>query len=310
MTTEARGILFIGDPHLASRVPGFRRDDYARAVLAKLRWSLDYARNNHLVPAILGDIFHYPRDNANWLLGELIGLLAGRDVLTIFGNHDYNDSTLGPDDSFAVIDAANVWRRVDLVPWRGTIAGRAVVVGGTSHGDPLPKSFDRPAPNAVVLWMTHHDIRVPGYEEAARINPKHIPGVDLVINGHIHRNLDDVDASGTIFKTPGNIARVNRSDASEAHVPSVLQVLITPDAINTQRIPVPHEPFSTVFYEAVADTAPAEGLSSFVSGLAELQSRATSRGEGLLDFLARNTSQLDQPVKAMIDDLAKEVLGG
>ena len=29
------GLLFIGDPHLASRVPGFRKDDYPRTILAK-----------------------------------------------------------------------------------------------------------------------------------------------------------------------------------------------------------------------------------------------------------------------------------
>ncbi|MFZ4575481.1 MAG: metallophosphoesterase family protein [Phycisphaerales bacterium] len=310
MSDAFRGVLFIGDPHLASRVPGFRRDDYGRAVLGKLRWALDYARDQRLVPAILGDVFHYPRDNANWLLGELIGLLAGRGVLTIFGNHDYNDGTLGPDDSFAVIDASGVWRRVDLVPWRGVIAGREVVVGGTSHGEPIVKSFERPSADALVLWMTHHDIRVPGYEEAARVNPKDIPGVDLVINGHIHRSLEDVRAGSTVFKTPGNIARVNRSDASESHVPSVLEVIVRADGVDLRRIPVPHEPFATVFYEVVADSVPAEGVSSFVTGLAELQARATSRGEGLIEFLARNTSELEEPVKSMIDDLAKEVLGG
>ena len=28
MATDYRGILFIGDPHLASQVPGFRKDDF------------------------------------------------------------------------------------------------------------------------------------------------------------------------------------------------------------------------------------------------------------------------------------------
>ena len=39
---ELTGILFIGDPHLASRAPGFRKDDYPRAILKKLQWSLGY----------------------------------------------------------------------------------------------------------------------------------------------------------------------------------------------------------------------------------------------------------------------------
>ncbi len=62
------GLLCIGDPHLASRVPGFRRDDYPNTVLNKLRWSLDYANQNALLPVLLGDLFHRPRDNANSLV--------------------------------------------------------------------------------------------------------------------------------------------------------------------------------------------------------------------------------------------------
>ena len=33
---EYEGLLFVGDPHLASRVPGFRKDDYPRVALEKL----------------------------------------------------------------------------------------------------------------------------------------------------------------------------------------------------------------------------------------------------------------------------------
>lgn len=30
---EVQGLLFIGDPHLEARVPGFRKDDYPQVVL-------------------------------------------------------------------------------------------------------------------------------------------------------------------------------------------------------------------------------------------------------------------------------------
>src|SRR5688500_5680347 len=56
------GLLCIGDPHLASRAPGFRKDDYPRNILAKLEWAMNYAETNELLPVILGDLFHYPRD--------------------------------------------------------------------------------------------------------------------------------------------------------------------------------------------------------------------------------------------------------
>src|SRR5437868_3468302 len=69
---EFTGLLCIGDPHLASRVPGFRKDDYPRAILDKLTWAMNYARENRLLPTLLGDLFHWPRDNATRLLVQLL----------------------------------------------------------------------------------------------------------------------------------------------------------------------------------------------------------------------------------------------
>src|SRR3954454_19887402 len=127
---EYRGILFIGDPHLASRVPGYRRDDYPRAILRKLGWCFDYAKKNRLLPAILRDLFHWPRENANWLMAELLSLLALLDgeVIAIYGNHDVATNELSDDDSLQVVIRA---QRLTLVgpdkPWQGTVGGRRVI---------------------------------------------------------------------------------------------------------------------------------------------------------------------------------------
>jgi hypothetical protein len=99
------GLLCIGDPHLASRAPGFRKDDYPRNVLAKLEWAMNYAESNALLPIILGDLFHYPRDNANWLIVQLLDLFK-HPVLAVSGNHDCNENTLTEDDSLSVLSAA------------------------------------------------------------------------------------------------------------------------------------------------------------------------------------------------------------
>ena len=82
-----KGLLCIGDPHLASRVPGFRKDDYPNTILNKFRWALRYAESHSLLPVVLGDWFHYPRDNANRLIVELFDMLP-KTVLGIYGNHD------------------------------------------------------------------------------------------------------------------------------------------------------------------------------------------------------------------------------
>src|SRR3954468_2321894 len=115
------GLLFIGDPHLASRAPGFRTDEYPRTVMDKLRWALDYARQQRLMPVLLGDLFDFPRDNANWLLVELHNLLAP-GTLAIYGNHDCKENVPGENDSVSVLVASGLLRLLsDEDPWVGIV---------------------------------------------------------------------------------------------------------------------------------------------------------------------------------------------
>ena len=213
---EYRGLLLIGDPHLEGRQPGFRKDDYPNVVLDKLAWCLKHAADQHLLPALLGDLFDKPRDNPTWMLGRLIDML-NVEVIGLYGNHDCAEPALSEHDSLSLLVKAGRLRLVDEAnPWRGTIYGRTVLVGGSSYRHPIPRAFaagqaaDGSKP--LVLWLTHHDIVVPGYEEQGRIHPREIDGIDLVVNGHIHRHLADVQAGRTLWLTPGNISRRSRND--------------------------------------------------------------------------------------------------
>ena len=312
------GLFVVGDPHLASRVPGFRKDDYPQVILRKLEWCLDYARANRLLPAILGDFFHWPRENANWLLGRLLELLRG-EILGIFGNHDCAENQLGEDDSLMVIVRSGRVRLLDQDgPWVGRLGGRTVVVGGTSWGQRLPESFardehgrdwqEREEPRPLVFWLAHHDVTFPGYEENGRFRPFPIPGIDVVINGHIHRQLEDLVAGETTWLNPGNIARVSRSDLTRGHVPSALRIEVEKLGWRKGRVEVPHEPFDAVFHPEMVTESVAKGESSFVRGLAELVARRTQSGAGLMDFLGRNLTQFGEQVAREVELLAKEVL--
>src|SRR4029078_4086853 len=103
-------------------------------------------------------------------------------------------------------------------PWCGAMNGRLVVVGGSSYRQPIPTHFDCKADDTdgepLVIWLCHHDVSVPGYEEQGRIEPREISGIDLIVNGHIHRRLADVEKGGTRWLTPGNISRRARSDVT------------------------------------------------------------------------------------------------
>jgi predicted phosphodiesterase len=305
-----RGLLAIGDPHLASRVPGFRKDDYPRAVLGKLRWCLNYAREQRLLPCLLGDLFHWPRDNANWLLGELLGLLTN-ETLGIWGNHDCTEASLGADDSLSVIMQGSRLRLLDeSTTWSGTMNGRRVFVGGTPWGQRVPETFDAASHDepAIVVWLTHHDILFPGYEESGRFKPFEIPGVDIVINGHIHRPLADVVQGRTTWLNPGNIARISRSDTTRERLPRALRIDVDADGWHQQFVEIPHLPFDDVFHAEVVDQCLPANESSFVRGLAELMSRRTQSGAGLQEFLNQNLPQFDPRVADEIRCLAQELL--
>jgi hypothetical protein len=306
------GVLFIGDPHLASRVPGFRKDDYPRRILAKLKFALDYAREHALLPVLLGDLFDFPRDNANWLLVELHALL-GHGTLAIYGNHDCKENTPTDNDSVSVLVASGRLHLLSATDvWHGEINGCTVIIGGTCWGQTLPEAFDR-SPYADgrpchVLWATHHDLRFPGYEESARRSCGEVPGIDLVVNGHIHRDLGEVTAGGTRWVNPGNITRISRSDACKTHVPGMLRVHVAADGLTCERIAIPHEPFDDVFHPEIQTVDTPAEQSTFIRGLARLQAVQTSTGAGLRAFLNDNLQNFAPAVAAEINLLAEEVL--
>ncbi len=321
-----RGLLFIGDPHLEARVPGFRKDDYPQVALKKFRWALQYARQHHLQPILLGDLFQLPQDNPNWLLSAIIESIE-EPLPAIYGNHDIRDNTMKPNDSIHILFAGGHLQRLsEESPWRGMIDGRRVVVGGTVWGERMPKSLPADESCELAVWITHHDILIPGYEEAGRIKPIELPGIDLIVNGHVHRRLDPVNKGATHWITAGNITRRARSDASRTHRPAVVCLYpynhsddeCSPDTYRfrshhdehwqLQWVTVPHESFDEVFYpEVKADEFEVSTESGFVADLRELTARRTDTGAGLNAYLQRHVQQFEPAVASEIMRLAREV---
>ncbi|HEX8913838.1 MAG TPA: metallophosphoesterase, partial [Humisphaera sp.] len=239
--------------------------------------------------------------------------LLDRPTLAIYGNHDCKENEPGENDSVSILVASGQLRLLSADrPWVGTVNGCRVVVAGTCWGQKLPAEFDRSAlpadQPAFVLWATHHDLQFPGYDEARR-ECREVPGVDLIVNGHIHRDLGEVRAGSTRWVNPGNITRVARSDASRAHKPGVLRVDVSPGGLRFERVEVPHRPYDEVFHPDVVSEPVAVEQSMFIRELAKLQSVRTQSGVGLREFLAANVGQFPQAVAAEINVLADEVLG-
>lgn len=308
------GLLAIGDPHVESRQPGFRRDDYPNVILDKLRWCFNYAIENNLLPVLLGDLFDKPRDNPNWLVTQLIGMMQSIEVVGVFGNHDCAETTLTENDSLSILVQSGCLQLVSKKrPWIGEINGRQVVVGGSSYRERVPDEVRLPnrknlfEEDAFIVWLTHHDISMADYDGVGRFSPFEIENVDLLINGHIHRRLASVQRGQTLWLTPGSISRRSRAEAILNHVPSVMRIDIRPTQHQLTFIEVPHEPAEKVFHEILISQTVDTGTARFVDGLKELKTRRTDSGAGLHQFLDLNLPQFDDAVAKEIRKLAHTV---
>ena len=311
------GLLVIGDPHVEGRQPGFRKDDFPQVILDKLQWCLDYAQSNRLLPTFLGDMFDKPRDNPTWMLGRMIEIMSRVPSIGIYGNHDCAETSLNENDSLSILVKSGCIQLVDEnSPWRGVMNDRTVFVGGSSYRQPIPNEFKLTATrrrtlfdnDPLVVWLTHHDIDIAGYENG-RFKPHEIENVDLLINGHIHRRLETVVAGQTHWMTPGNISRRSRSEACKEHVPTILRIDVQPEDYTLTDVVVPHVAHDQVFHSAVTSVNAEQSSSEFVTGLAELNSRRTQSGAGLHAFLRENLGQFAPAVASEINALANEVTG-
>ncbi len=305
---ELEGILFIGDPHIASSPPGFRLDDYSRTVLEKLAFCLDLARERRCLPVILGDLFHVPRDNPNSLLVALIEMFREPVPWVLVGNHDKHEARLTRDVSLAVLDAAGVIRlmREHGPAVSARVGGKSVLLGASPDWTPIPPEVS-PEGHDFVLWVTHHDLCFPGYD-SGRARLREIPGVDLVVNGHIHTPKPPQRRGCTTWCNPGSIVRINRSQFAMDMRPVVS--IWTPGAGELECLEVPHRPFDEVFpsLELTGDpaTAPVDE-SMFIRGLENLALRRTTEGVGLRAFLDSNLDRED-PVDGLIWELYEEIM--
>lgn len=308
---EFEGILFIGDPHISASPPGHRLDDYGQTVLEKLAFCLDTASRCRYVPVILGDLFHVPRNNPNHLLVDLIELFRETKPWVLVGNHDKYEARFTHDVSLSVLGAAGAVRIVDKPGAFASlrILGKKVLLGASPDWTPIPSGVERMG-HDFVLWITHHDLCFPGYE-SGRLGLKEIPGIDAVINGHIHTPKPPQRAGQTIWYNPGSIVRITRSIHTLGIEPGV--GIWTPINHETgmELLAVPHKPFCEVFPPLDEEPDSLSGLpldeSFFIRGLENLSLRKTTEGIGLKAFLEANLNPGDS-VDRIVWELYEDVL--
>lgn len=288
---RASGILFIADPHLAGTPPGQRLPGYPRQILDKVAAGLELARKENLLPVFLGDMFHWPRENPNWLLVELMDLYRRQRPYALVGNHDKYQARLTDDCTISVLEAAGVLRLLkdDGPAFRVVTPEGTALVGASPDGYRVPEAYDRheARQDESVLWLTHHNVNFPDYPDK-KVVAREISGIDWVINGHIHRTQPTLQKGTTRWSNPGNIVRLTFSKRSMERVPAVH--IWRPGMHELQRVELVHLPFFEVFPEQDFPEAPvaADGGSRFLEGLERLAWKRTHEGAGLKQFLSDN----------------------
>ncbi len=313
-SADFAGIVFIGDPHVESRQPGFRKDNYGQTILTKMRWIWEYCQQGHYLPVLLGDLFERPRDNPNWLISALLDLFNTQPSYAIFGNHDCSEPQLSDDDSLSLLLKGSKLKLLGGGPESHfptlmvSISGQQVVLGGSSYRQPLPEDFLRPASASHVIWISHHDMADDASSQRFGQRRQELAGVDVVINGHIHRRAEPEICGQTQWLTPGNISRRSRNELIATHRPAVLRLQIQNDERIFDYVEVPHQSADEVFHPADELADATEQQSNFVWGLSQLQALKTQSGAGLAEFLAENAEQFAPDVNAYILELMGEVI--
>lgn len=304
---QAAGLLCIPDPHVAATPPMQRLDSYMDDVLAKLAACLEQAAREDLVPVVLGDLFHWPRENPNTVIVALIELFRVHHPYVLVGNHDKYQARFTADTSLAVLRAAGVVEVLDapgLFLRLETPTGPAVV-GASPDGSPLPASVDKAAGEASV-WLAHHNIGFPDFQDK-HVRIREIPGLDWVINGHIHRPQPTVAAGRTRWANPGNITRLKFSRRAKDRIPAA--AIWRPGAADLDFWTVPCRPFAEVFpdQEFPPEEAETQDVQSrFLEGLARLAWKRTREGAGLHEFLRANLNP-EHPETDIIWEFYREV---
>lgn len=238
-----RGLLFMGDPHLASYTPGRRLDSYLDTVLGKLRQCAQVSKERGLLPVCPGDLVDEHDDTDPVMHYRTTETLQAFDppMVTTVGNHDIGKkdiqltekafmALLGLTGTIDLVQRPGFWGRLTLTSEDGRT--HRLVLGFTPYGFALPTSLvdamglpegtsvedaRRQAQADSVVWITHGDFAFEGaYPGAAPL--VELPGVDMVINGHMHGTKKPVLLGQTVWYNPGNIVRLSVDMADE--VPS------------------------------------------------------------------------------------------
>jgi DNA repair exonuclease SbcCD nuclease subunit len=209
-------ILFIGDPHLDSRTPVSRSDDYRATTITKLRSLLTLAinRGSRAVVAT-GDMFHR-YDVPISYLNEVIQVLkefkeAGIDFYSIIGNHDLPHNVM---DYFKNTPLALLFKSglVKHLTTGSSILLKNSIITGLDFTEDIEVHNDLKElfPDLVRILVMHYatENTVPGDNvSTAQLNQFH-----KVVAGHDHSYYPPLFKDNVRVYRPGSFTRRTKDE--------------------------------------------------------------------------------------------------
>jgi hypothetical protein len=321
--TNPRGFLFIGDPHVASKAPGRRIDDYLTTVIGKLEYAADLCHKQQLVPVILGDLIHLDHESSIKLVNRLTKVLRKfpRTPIEVGGNHGKRQFQVSEDDieqllaNLGLIQLAGTPGLVETFDFEGV----SVNLHAWPHGVDLPQRLPAASAGAVNVLITHHDLAFEGAYPGARAVTE-IGNCHMLVNGHMHKTAPSLELGGMMAHNPGNIEPLSLDVAD--HVPSVWEWCPEQMDMHLVQHVLPHDP--NCFDLTGTNVAPAEDVLGAVELLKESAFAKLMGGEVLMDAhrtsdasvlkedlgVVCDTSATSPAARQMMESLIERVITG
>ena len=246
-------IAFVGDPHLSSKTPSSRLDDYAISTIDKLDKLLNLCKKENITHVVLlGDLFNTPTDTllyVNRVMQKFKEFERNNIfVFSILGNHSVSNMKHENKDksSEGVLYTSKLVRELQYEPFTSP-SGYSIGLYGFHYSQPigLPSKGDK-----INICVAHK-----GYNESYDGSLTKTSCLELGYNvyalGHFHQPYDFIRDNNYLVVRPGRFMR-NTADTfnmtNSINVDIVhFQGTMDRPLITTERLSIEVDDYSKVF---------------------------------------------------------------
>lgn len=243
-------IILINDPHICSKAPTNRNDNYCQDIFDKLEVISKITQEEKIdCVMIAGDLFHQPNSNrvSHELVNQLMKIFGGfnTQIVAVPGNHDLHSLVdLPKQPIFTLTKLPNF---VLLHSGQRFITDSGIDICGIEWDYSSNTKFikDRVGDKKPDIILTHAaiDNKLSGFFDV--ILKKDIAGLSkFVAAGHLHFQMPIEIINGTTFLNPGALSRGSLSSDDLTRKPSI--AVIDTTGKSTYQV-IPHKNVQDIF---------------------------------------------------------------